>query len=137
MRLETPDQPAAWQVAKVKYEADHPGKSFERLLGAYIAQNGFVWSSPKSFLLAAKVQVREDGHVEQSDQGDTWFVHLAALTHPAQEAREMLREFLRLAPHPLPWVAWHRAKSPGLHRYPWSRVEQLSRNPVTHYEHVR
>lgn len=113
----------AWQRAKTLWESQNPGSSFDILLSRYITQGGMVWSCPEQFLLACPVVVHSDESLtHDAELGDTWFIHLAALATNAPAPSEMLSAFVRLAPRPLPWVAWHRPPSKRLHRHAWERV---------------
>lgn len=122
----------AWQIAKEKWERDNPGKSFENLLGGYIKEGCYVWSAPTEFCLAAPVRIDEDGRIfHDPDNGDTWFVHLAARTDLGNlRAGEALLPFIERAPYMLPFVAWHR-RNGRLHRWAW---EDFLRhlNPLLH-----
>lgn len=130
----------AWQRAKVVWEKENPDKSFDTLVSRYLTQGGIVWSSPEQFLLACPVVIHEDGTAMHDEElGDTWLIHLAALAEPAPKPDAVLAAFVRLAPRPLPWVAWHRRRSKRLHRHAWERVlTHIDRMPAPPaYEHVR
>lgn len=133
----------AWQIAKQTWESQNPGKSFETLLGRYVAEGGVVWSEPSSFLLGCRVSVEHDGSLRHDpEQGDTWLVHLVATTSPAlEDPKQVLRQFMRLAPHPLEWICWHRRKSKRLHLHPWNRCAAWAglepARTLTHHEYIR
>lgn len=127
-----------WQTAKRVWESQNPGMSFEMLLGRYVAVGGVVWSSPDRFVLALPVSLdRTQNMVHDPDHGDTWFLHLAAQSGGRSRSCDVLRGFMALAPHPLPFVAWHRRQSKRLHRYPWARVASLANlKPTASYGNI-
>jgi hypothetical protein len=113
----------AWQLAKSAWESQTRTMSFETLLGRYVADGGVVWSTPKEFLLACPVVVAADGAmVHSAPRANAWFVHLAALADAAQSPGGLVATLTRVAPYPLPWVVWQRARTQKLHRHTWEAV---------------
>lgn len=127
-----------WQRAKAQWEAENPTSDFGALVSRYMAHGGIVWSSPESFLLASQVMVASDDEVvHDTESGDTWYIHLAATSDRRLEPAELLETFVRLAPKPLAWVAWHRLppKNVKLQRHPWKAVaSRACRHAEARYE---
>ena len=131
----TASQPATapimpWQRARDAFEQmaaqeyGEPELKFERLVGAYIREGGYLWSSPHEFILAVPARIGDGGRVIRVDldqSPEAWFIHLAATTVPAKAGvnRDVIRQFMRLAPQPLPIIAYHRG--PRLVLLPWTR----------------
>jgi hypothetical protein len=120
----------AWQRAKEAWEDQHTGIAFEDLVGRYISEGGYVYSAPDLFVLAMPVRKSTDGRcVHDDEEGDAWFLKLAALSSEAsQEVKrigptELLARFMKLAPYALPYVIWERQRSNRLHRYKWDQLE--------------
>lgn len=119
----------AWQRAKSAWEEQTQSMSFETLLGRYVAEGCLVWSTPQEFLLACPVVVAADGSLTHNpERADAWYLHLAALADPVASLSDLVATFLRVAPHPLKWVVWHRARTRKLHRHSWEvAVQQAQR----------
>jgi len=111
-----------WQIAKDYWQAHNPCQPFEVLLGRYVSGGGYVWSSPDFFILGFKARIEVAGKPEQDMDGDAWFVHLAA-SAPGKRGVDCLKEFMRLAPEPLPFVAFHRRGDWKVYR--WDRLSEI------------
>jgi hypothetical protein len=129
----------AWKRAKEAYLRDNPPMAFEILLGTAVAAGGYVYSTPDLFIIAFPVYFDEYGRmVHSDDEGDTWFVHLAALSGEVRAASshkrptEAMKRFLNLAPYALPFVAWHRHGKPKVHRYTWNQLEARIADQLLH-----
>jgi hypothetical protein len=104
----------AWEIAR-QLHAAHSTVPFEELLGTYL-RTGVLYSSQETFILARPLQYKN------TEVPDAWFVHLAASSKPRPDP---IGQFMRVMPHPLPYVIWQRALGrPGqhLHIYPWERL---------------
>jgi hypothetical protein len=136
VQLDTEMDPGlAWVRAKAAFESagDHDQGAFERLLGRYIRDGHYVWSSPEAFILGAVCRWTADGELEADPSGDVWFVHLAATGMCSERRRvdrlppgHLLRWFLKLAPFPRPWVAWQRFNR-RIRIYEWNTLVAVAR----------
>ncbi|MDZ4287835.1 MAG: hypothetical protein U0984_07745 [Prosthecobacter sp.] len=93
--------------------------AFEDTVATYL-RHGFVWSSPRSFVLARAIAAdwwqdhdRLTDHTLSHPQGDCWFLWLAAGD---------MREFFEVCPQPKPFVCFCRRGLPRLWRY--DRINQ-------------
>lgn len=129
----------AWQRAKQQWETANPGQSFDGLLTTYVAHGCVVWSCADEFLLACPVRLDEGRLVHDPELADTWFIHLAAVSDANPKTpSQLLSTFTRLAPRPLPFVAWHRRQSKRLHRHTWEQVQAIiHRSTPSLHEHHR
>lgn len=109
-----------WEQAVRAYKEDGSVVPFDRVLAAFLKQ-GFVWSSPDTFVLGKRVV--KGAPLEEwlwgPDAGaraDTWYVLLGAGKGGGAE------QFVRLAPEPLEWVAWHRKGRQDLKFWKWKAL---------------
>lgn len=118
-----------WQRAKRAFEAVCSRGTFEELLGRYVAEGGYVWSSPEEFLLAIPCRrLHRGGLVTDHEKPDVWFVHLAAVSPPRRMSASLIARFQSLAPRPLPWVAWNR-RGGSLRFYRWDQLAAHAAQP--------
>jgi hypothetical protein len=103
-----------WQRAKQWWD-NHSTQDFWEAVGEHLSA-GYVWNSPSCFMLAKAV--RWNAEEQQFELGDAncWFVTLAASGPRDEETKGprdfgCVRECLRVAPHPHPYVAWCRRGS--------------------------
>lgn len=111
-----------WQIAKEYWQENNPCQPFEVLLGKYISNGGYVWSSPDFFILGFKAVIESVGEPRPDSEGNAWFIHLAA-TSPRKRGVSFLSEFMRLAPEPLPFIAFHRRGKWKVYR--WEKMEEM------------
>lgn len=115
-----------WQRAKNWWDQCGDGQPFETLLGRYLADGHYVWSSPTVFVLAAEVRLN-NGSLVLSKRPNAWYVHLAAVARGKFNAAA----FLRLAPRPHEGVCWHRRGR--LHVFRWDQFAgRQPAPPMTH-----
>jgi hypothetical protein len=128
----------AWQIAKRSFEGPRDAGAFERLLGQCLAQGAHVVSFPDIFVIAYPVRWTKGNMIHSIRNGDTWFVHLAAVTDRSPRRWATVERFMELAPYPLPFIAWQRETSARprttLRRIRWQDVERHL-NPSSHYVH--
>jgi hypothetical protein len=110
----------AWERA-ARWQREHGSIPFEDLLGWHLVR-GYVWATPEVFMVA-----REECYDPGADEfvvgpRNCWFVELAAGT-----AGLPVREFMRVAPHPLPYVAWCRRNDGRLRKFSWERLAKKVR----------
>jgi hypothetical protein len=127
----------AWETAR-QWQAENCMTPFEELLGAHLSC-GLVHSTKDCFLLAQEViwdpelkaivesrESKDEG--QQCQQPNAWFVTLAASGTQVSGLRSQvspIREFLRVATHPHPYVLWYRAarnRPHNLHSYKWDHL---------------
>jgi hypothetical protein len=111
----------SWEVAR-QWQERNSMTPFEELLGTHLSC-GLIHSTPSIFLLARKVAWAPIQKEIIKGNPNAWFVELAASSgNPFP-----IREFLRVAPHPLRWVLWCR-QSPGrkhdIHAYDWNKLSK-------------
>jgi hypothetical protein len=98
-----------WQKAAKWFSRFSDGATFEELLAAYV-KNGFVWSSPLSFLLFRPVFWDGKDIFTKTDTWNAWFVHLAAGD---------ISDFHKRFPFPLEHVVFQRHGKQQFHAYPF------------------
>jgi hypothetical protein len=107
-----------WQSAKEWWD-DHSTQDFWEAIGEHLSA-GYVWNSPDCFILAKATRWNPEDQSFELGPPNCWFVTLAATApgiHP-------VRECLRLAPHPHPFVAWCRRGTFEPHVY---SMQQLTK----------
>ena len=106
-----------WQKAQQWQDNHDATTDFWTLLGEHLSA-GYVWSSPKVFLLAS--ETRWNAEEQTFEQGDPncWFVRLAASAGHASP----VREFLRVAPKPHQYAGWCRHGSREPRVYLWEKL---------------
>jgi hypothetical protein len=111
-----------WQKAKHWWD-NHSTQDFWEVVGEHLSA-GYVWSSPECFMLARAVRWNaEENHFEQG-QSNCWHVTLAASTGHANACGE----FMRVFPHPQPWVSWFRgSKDKRVRVYDWDKLTKATR----------
>jgi hypothetical protein len=107
----------AWEKAKQWQEENDATASFEELLGWHLSA-GYVWNSPKVFLLASEVCWNAEDQSFESGEPNCWFVRLAASAGHANAVRELLR----VAPRPHQWVGWYRRQQFEPRVYRWDKL---------------
>ncbi len=106
-----------WLRAKAWWEANRAdGQPFSRLVSNYITQGQYLWSSPTEFILAAELCYQTPDQVDFQLAPNAWFIHLAAT---ATGRRLDPGAFMRLAPHPHPWILFDRRGK--CHVYRWDQ----------------
>ncbi len=111
----------AWEIARQWQEANCM-TPFEEILGAHLSC-GLVHSTPEVFLLAQECHwdaEKSEIRNQKSEIPNAWFVELAAGT-----CHNPVKEFLRIAPRPLPFVLWcrqSRGRKHDIHSYRWSHL---------------
>ena len=106
-----------WQKAKQWQDEHDATTDFWELLGEHLS-SGYVWNSPKVFLLANEARWNAEEQTFESGEPNCWFVRLAASAGHANA----VREFLRVAPHPQTYVAWCRHGSREPRVYLWEKL---------------
>jgi hypothetical protein len=112
-----------WQIAEKWHNTYDATISFAELVGQYLS-GGLVYSTDKVFLLAAETHWNaEEQHFEQGPS-NCWHVTLAASTGHANACGE----FMRVFPHPQPWVSWFRgSKDDRVRIYDWDKLTKATR----------
>jgi hypothetical protein len=95
-----------WQKAQQWQDEHDATKDFWELLGEHLSA-GYVWNSPKVFMLASETRWNAEEETFEQGEANCWFVRLAA----GAAGTSCVRECLRVAPHPHPYVAWCRRGS--------------------------
>jgi len=104
-----------WQRAKAWWDAHRvDGMPFVALLGSYLAQGHYVWSSPTEFILATELCYQPPEQFDFQLAPNAWFIHLAAT---ADGRRLDPGVFMRLAPRVHPWVLFDRRGKCHVHRW--------------------
>ena len=106
-----------WEKAKAWQDEHDATKDFWELLGEHLSA-GCVWNSPKVFLLASEARWNAEEQTFEPGEANCWFVRLAASAGHANA----VREFLRVAPKPHLWVAWHRRQQFEPRVYRWDKI---------------
>jgi hypothetical protein len=101
-----------WQKAQYWLAKHFPKDSFEGLL-AHFLQNGFVWSSPLSFMLFKPVFWDGKEYFTQTDKWNAWFIHLAAGD---------LTDFEKRLPFRLDYVLFQRHGKNKIHAYEYQTL---------------
>jgi hypothetical protein len=98
-----------WQKAK-QWQDTTTRRTSGTLLGEHLS-SGYVWNSPKVFMLASEARWNAEEQTFESGEPNCWFVRLAASAGHANA----VGEFLRVAPKPHQYVGWCRRNnlSPG------------------------
>lgn len=121
----------AIQRAKEEYETRFPGRTLDELVMRAIEQGAHLVIYPDLFIVASQSTLTDDGWVQDDRHPNTWFITLAATSGSElfwhyQTPATMLARFMRLAPQPLPFVAWQR-RNGRIRVYHWERLEKLAR----------
>jgi hypothetical protein len=106
-----------WQKAKAWQDEHDATKDFWELLGQHLSA-GLVWNSPTTFMLAMPTHWNSEAQVFESGKPNCWFVTLAA----GAAGTSPVRDCLRVAPHPLQYVAWCRRGSFEPRVYLWKKL---------------
>ena len=106
-----------WQLAKQWQDNHDAAKDFWELLGEHLSA-GYVWNSPKVFLVASETRWNAEEQTFESGEPNCWFVRLAASAGHANP----VGEFLRVAPRPHQYVGWHRRGLPQPKVYRWDKL---------------
>ena len=111
-----------WEKAKQWWDRHNP-QGFWEVVGEHLS-SGYVWNSPECFMLARAVRLNAEEECFEDGPSNCWHVTLASnVSHSNPVA-----EFMRVLPHPLPWVSWFRGSRDGRVRiYRWDKVEQTVR----------
>jgi hypothetical protein len=108
-----------WQLAKQWQDEHDATTDFWTLLGEHLS-SGLVWSSAKTFMLASETRWNSEEQTFEGGEPNCWFVRLAASAGHATP----VREFLRVAPHAMQYVAWCRRGSFEPRVYLWEKLIQ-------------
>jgi hypothetical protein len=65
-----------WQLAQ-QWQDTHDTQDFWELLGEHLS-SGYVWNSPKVFMLASEARWNAEEETFESGEPNCWFVRLAA-----------------------------------------------------------
>jgi hypothetical protein len=113
----------AWQRAKQWQDENDATARFEELLGVHLS-SGLVHATPQVFLLAGEVRWNAEEQRFEDGEPNCWFVRLAASTGHANACGE----FMRVFPHPQPWVSWFRgSKDDRVRIYNWDKLTKATR----------
>lgn len=96
-----------WQKAAFWLARHFKDESFEELLASYF-HDGYVFSSPTSFILMRPAFWDGYGLFTEADKPNAWFVHLAA--------GDMVDMF-RACPFPLEYIVFQRHGQEKFHAY--------------------
>lgn len=107
----------ALQIARDWHRKYVPERTFEIALEYYLL-HGLVHVTPNVFLCAEELHWNGE-KAEMDKEPNAWFVYMAAATGTENPVREMVR----IAPNPQPFVIWSRNNN-GLRVY---RHEHLAR----------
>jgi hypothetical protein len=89
--------------------------SFEEVLGWHMSC-GVVYVTPDVFMLAH--EVRWDGEeLHEDGVANCWFIELSG----GSGRRSPFKEFMKVAPRRLEYVAWHKHGSTRPHVYGWEK----------------
>ena len=114
------EQAKRWWLAN-----DKSGIPFETILGGHL-KYGYVYTGPDAFVLARPWRIDAlDRAIELATpiaDPDCWFVWLAA---------GRLDRFVDLAPHSLPYLAWHRRGEPKV--WAWPQFKRKMKSHGNHY----
>lgn len=94
-----------WQKAKQWWD-EHSTQDFWEVIGEHLS-SGYVWNSPTTFMLASPTRWNAEEKAFEHGEHNCWFVTLAA----GASGTNPVRECLRVAPHPMQYVAWCRRGS--------------------------
>lgn len=112
---------APWKIAKQWQEENDATLDFDQLVTWHLA-NGLVFSNAGSFLVAKELHCNfDDKTLSDTEPRNCWFVRLAASTDGK------LSEFMRVAPYPHEYVAWHRRGGSELKIHRWETVARKLR----------
>jgi hypothetical protein len=108
-----------WQRAKAWHEEHIATETFAEALGWHLSA-GVVYSAPDAFMLAREVRWdAEREEVSNDNQSpNAWFIELAAATGSANA----FGRFMRVAPHPQPWVLWCRRGEMRVRAFNWNKL---------------
>jgi hypothetical protein len=105
-----------WQKAK-QWQDTHDTQDFWELLGEHLSA-GYVWNSPKVFLLASEARWNAEEQTFESGEPNCWFVRLAA-----SNGVNLIGEVERVLPRPHEFVAWFRRGQFTPRIYRWDKIK--------------
>lgn len=105
-----------WQKAKAWHDDHIATETFTELLGWHMSA-GVVYSSPDAFMLAHECHWN-GSEVGYEGERNAWLVELAATTDGASA----FGRFMRVAPHPQPWVLWCRRGELRVRAFNWDKL---------------
>jgi hypothetical protein len=105
-----------WEKAKHWWD-NHSTQDFWDAVGEHLSA-GYVWNSPACFMLAKSCRWNAEGQAFELGESNCWFVTLAA----GSAGTGCVRECLRVAPHPMQYVAWCRRGSFEPRVYLWTQL---------------
>jgi len=109
---------APWELAR-DFQCEHSTKSVEDVLSEHL-HGGYIWITPAVFMVACGVQW--DGEREEivhdGSEHNAWFIELAA----CNDGSNFIAEFMRVAPHPQPWVLWCRRGEMRVRAFRWNKL---------------
>jgi hypothetical protein len=108
-----------WQLAKQWHDEHIATETFTESLGWHLSA-GVVYSSPDAFMLAREVHYDSEREEVSNDSQspNAWFVELAAVSDGANA----FGRFMRVAPHPQPWVLWCRRGEMRVRAFNWNKL---------------
>jgi hypothetical protein len=109
-----------WQRAKQWHEEHIATETFTEALGWHLSA-GVVYSSPDAFMLARQVSwdaERREIAINDNAPLNAWLVELAAVSDGA----DAFGRFMRVAPHPQPWVLWCRRGEMRVRAFNWNKL---------------
>lgn len=113
-----------WQRAQA-WQQEHGTEDFWQLLGWHLSR-GVVYAAQDAFLLAREVAwdaERKEISIDESAPRNAWFVQLAATADNA----DAFGRFMRVAPHPHPWVLWCRRGEMRVREFQWNKLQKKVR----------
>jgi|LakMenEpi03Aug12_release.lakeMendotaPanAssembly.Ray.scaffolds.fasta_scaffold172982_2 hypothetical protein len=110
-----------WQLAKQWHDEHIATETFTEALGWHLSA-GVVYSAPDAFMLAREVHwdAGREEVVNDSQSPNAWFVELAAVSDGA----DAFGRFMRVAPHPQPWVLWCRRGEMRVRAFNWNKLSK-------------
>lgn len=102
-----------WQKAANWFSKFSNGDTFEQLLAEYF-KNGYVWSTPLSFMLFRPVFWDGKDIYLETDNHNAWFLHLAAGD---------MRDMFRAAPFPLEYLVFQRHAQDTFRAYKFKTLQ--------------
>lgn len=105
-----------WQKAQHWWD-NYSTQDFWEAVGEHLSA-GYVWNSPECFMLAKPCRWNAEDQIFEVGEYNCWFVSLAA----GSAGTGCVRECLRVAPHPMQYVAWCRRGSFEPRVYLWNKL---------------
>ena len=110
-----------WTLAEQWQQQHDPQSDFALVVGDYLA-NGCVHAAPDSLWLFRACHW-DGANASWEGEPNAWFIHLAVRTG----GPSLCRRFVRVAPHPLPWVLWCRNNDGRLRVHDFNTIMRRTR----------